>query len=106
MKTVDDYEVIRRAYFIEQRSIRAIHRELGYDRETIRKAITNAAPQRYRLKEPRPAPVLGPYKAKLDELLAESQQQRRKQRYTAHRIYELLVAQGYSRSEGSVHNYV
>jgi transposase len=106
MKTVDDYELIRRAYFIEQRSIRAIHRELGYDRETIRKAITNAAPQRYRLKEPRPAPVLGPYKAKLDELLAESEQQRRKQRYTAHRLYELLVAQGYTGSEGAVHNYV
>ena len=42
MKQVEDYEAIRRAYFIDHKSIRAIHRELGYDRETIRKAITQS----------------------------------------------------------------
>jgi transposase len=106
MKTVEDYEAIRRAYFIEQLSIRAIQRKLGYDRDTIRKAITHAGPPGYQLKEPRAARVLGPYQAKIKELLEESDQQRRKQRYTAHRIYELLVAEGYAGSEGAVHNYV
>jgi len=106
MKQVEDYEAIRRAYFIEDKSIRAIHRKLGYDRETIRKAITQPAPQPYQLKQPRPAPVLGPYKTNIDQLLEESDQQRRKQRYTAHRIYELLQEQGYAGSEGAVHNYV
>ncbi len=106
MKQVEDYEAIRRAYFIEHKSIRAIHRELGYDRDTIRKAITNAAPEPYQLKQPRPAPVLGPYKTNIDQLLEESDRQPRKQRYTAHRIYELLQAQGYPGSEGAVHNYV
>ncbi len=106
MKQVEDYEAIRRAYFIDHKSIRAIHRELGYDRETIRKAITQPAPQPYQLKQPRPAPVLGPYKTNIDQLLEESDQQRRKQRYTAHRIYELLQEQGYPGSEGAVHNYV
>jgi hypothetical protein len=86
MKTVDDYEVMRRAYFIEQLSIRGIQRQYGYDRETIRKAITQAGPPGYQMKELRAAPVLGPYKAQLQALLAESEQQRRKQRYTAHRI--------------------
>ena len=94
MKTLEDYEAIRRAYFIEQLSIRAIRRKLGYDRETIRKAITHAGPPGYQLKEPRPARVLGPYQVKIKELLDESEKQRRKQRYTAHCIYELLVAEG------------
>lgn len=106
MKQVEDYEAIRRAYFIEHMSIRAIHREMGYDRGTIRKAITQSAPQPYQLTQPRPAPVLGPYKAKIDQLLEESDHQPRKQRYTAHRIYELLEEQGYEGSEGAVHNYV
>lgn len=106
MKQVEDYEAIRRAYFIEHKSIRAIHREQGYDRETIRKAITQSSPVPYQLKQPRPAPVLGPYKTNIDRLLEESDQQRRKQRYTAHRIYELLQEQGYQGSEGAVHNYV
>ena len=106
MRTVEDYEAIRRAYFVDKLSIRAIHRKLGYDRETIRKAIVQAAPMPYTLAKPREAPVIGPYKQRIAELLSESKQQRRKQRYTAHRIYELLRGEGYTGSEGGVHNYV
>ena len=53
-------------------SIRAIHRLLGYDRDTIRKAITHPAPQPYQLEKPRAAPIIRPYKQKIEELLAES----------------------------------
>ncbi len=106
MKTVDDYEKIRRAYFIEGLSIRAIHRQLKYDRETIRKAIVNPTPQPYQLSKPRPAPVLGPYKERIQELLEESDKQPRKQRYTARKIYQIIREEGYQGSEGGVHNYV
>ena len=106
MKTVEDYEAIRRAYFVDKLSIRAIHRMLGYDRETIRKAIVRAAPMAYRLQKPREAPVIGPYKQRINELLKESKQQKRKQRYTARRIYEIVRGEGYAGSEGAVHNYV
>jgi transposase len=106
MRTVEDYEKIRRTYFVDQQSIRAIHRTLGYDRETIRKAIVEAAPMPYTLEKPREAPVIGPYKQRIAELLKESKQQKRKQRYTAHRIFEILCGEGYTGSEGAVHNYV
>jgi transposase len=106
MRTVEDYEEIRRAYFIDKLSIRAIHRMLGYDRETIRKAIVQAAPVPYTLARPRAAPVIGPYQQRIAELLAESKKQKRKQRYTAHRIFEILRKEGYRGSEGAVHNYV
>lgn len=106
MRTVEDYEEIRRAYFINKQSIRTIHRTLGYDRDTIRKAIVDAAPKPYTLKKPREAPVIGPYQQRITELLTESKKQKRKQRYTAHRIYEILKSEGYTGSEGAVHNYV
>lgn len=106
MRTVDDYEEIRRAYFVEKQSIRAIHRMTGYDRETIRKAIVHAAPTPYTLVKAREAPVIGPYKQRISELLQGSKKQKRKQRYTAHRIYEILRSEGYTGSEGAVHNYV
>jgi len=106
MRTVEDYEAIRRAYFVDKLSIRAIHRMLGYDRETIRKAIVQAAPVPYTLARPRAAPVIGPYKQRIAELLTESKKQKRKQRYTAHRIFEILRKEGYTGSEGAVHNYV
>jgi transposase len=106
MKTVEDYEDIRRAYFIQHLSIRQISRQLGYSRKTIRKAIVRPAPQPYTLKKPRDAPVLGPYQQRITELLDESDQQRRKQRYTGHRIYEILKGETYPGSEGAVLNYV
>lgn len=106
MKTVEDYEAIRRAYFFDELSIREINRSMGYHRDTIRKAITNPAPQPYTLKKPRDAPVLGPYKQRITELLEESKHQPRKQRYTGRRIYQILVSEGYQGSAGSVLNYV
>ena len=95
MKTVEDYEMIRRAYFVEKLSIRGIRRVYGYSREFIRKAIANPAPQPYQLKEPRKAPVLGPYKQRIAELMEESDQLPRKQRYTAHKVYDILKGEGY-----------
>jgi transposase len=58
MKTVDDYEAIRRAYFLEGESIREIGRRMRHGRAVIRKAIAQAEPQRYQLSRPREAPVL------------------------------------------------
>jgi transposase len=106
MKTVDDYEAIRRAYFLEGESIREIGRRMGHGRAVIRKAIAQAEPQRYQLSRPREAPVLEPYKLKINELLDDSEKMPRKQRYTGHKIYQLLQVVGYTGSEGSVHNYV
>jgi len=68
MKTVENYESIRRDFFIEGLSIRAIHRQLNYHRDTIHKAIVNQTPQPYQLSEPRPTPVLGPHKERINEM--------------------------------------
>jgi len=106
MKTVDDYEAIRRAYFLEGMSIRKISRQMQHGRAVIRKAIAQAEPQGYQLLQPREAPVLEPYKPRINELLDKSDKMPRKQRYTGHKIYELVRAEGYTGSEGSVHNYV
>lgn len=103
---VEEIERIRRAYFIKGMSIRQIGRRYGHCRRTVRKAIQDAGPKEYRLANPRPAPVLGPWYERIDELLAESEQQPRKQRYTARRIYQLIQAEGYAGGESTVRRYV
>ena len=103
---MDDYEVMRRAYFHEGKSIRTIAREQGHDRRLVRKAIAWAEPPGYILKEAREAPMLGAYKARIDELLAESKTLPRKQRYTSRKIYEIIEAEGYQGSESGVRSYV
>jgi transposase len=106
MIQVEDREQIRRAYFVEGKSVRKIARELGHSRPTVRQAIEAAEPSEYTLTVARPAPVLGPYKVSLDRLLEENQQLPRKQRYTSHKMYKAICAEGYTGGESTVRGYV
>jgi transposase len=106
MITVEDREKIRRAYFIEKRSQREIARELGCSRDTVKKAIESAEPDRYTLARPRAAPILGPYKARIDELLEENERLPRKQRYIGRTIYKDVHTHGYRGSESTVRGYI
>jgi transposase len=106
MITVENREHIRRAYFIENKSIRAIARELGCSRKTVRKALESAEPGEYTLGVSREAPVLGEYKAHIERLLEQNATMPRKQRYTTHKIYLELRQAGYSGSESGVRGYI
>ena len=99
MITVKDRENIRRAYFIEQKSVREIAKELGHSRKTVRKALESAEPGQYTLAEKRGAPVLGAYKERIDQLLVENAKLPPKQRYTTHKIFQQVQTAGYSGSE-------
>lgn len=106
MLTVEDKEAIRRAYFVEEKSIREIARELHRSRKTVRKALAAPEAETYTRTATRRAPVLGPYKARIDELLAENEILPRKQRYTGARICAILEEEGYRGSRSSVRGYV
>jgi transposase len=107
MITVEDKEIIRRAYYIEHKSIRQIQRETGYHRKTIRKALDDGMVPEYNEKEPRPTPALTPVKSIIDHWLAEDEKQSPKQRHTAKRMYERLKAEyGFSGAESTIRKYV
>jgi transposase len=93
MIQVDDKEIIRRAYLIENKSQRQIARELHHSRHTIAAALADPSIGIYQLHEPRPAPVLEPYKPIIEQWLREDRMAPRKQHLTAHRIYTRLVEQ-------------
>ncbi len=107
MLTVDQQEQIRRAYYVNGRSIRRIAREGRWDRRTIRKALRDAGPPRYTLREPRARPVLGPYVAQIGAWLEADLTSPAKQRHTARRIYERLVEEhGFKGGESTIRRYV
>jgi len=106
MITVEDREKIRRAYFIEKKSQRQIAKELGCSRDTVKKAIESAESVQYTLTRPRPAPVLGPYKARIDELLEKNERLPRKQRYIGHTMYKDIYTKGYRGSESTLRGYI
>ena len=96
MIDVEKWESVRRGYYIEGRSMRDLMRETGHSFRTIRRIVEGNEPGRYVLKAGRGAPVLGEYKAQIDEMVAANASLPRKQRYTASRIYQLVQAKGFA----------
>jgi transposase len=105
MISVEQRENIRRAYFLEDRSIREIARELHHSPRTIHKAISSAAPET-RIRRARECPVLGPYESRIQELLMENNRLPKKQRYTGRRIYHQIRSEGYNGAESTVRRYI
>ncbi len=99
-------ERIRRSYYLDRKSMRRIAQEEGYSRPTIEKAITNQLHNPYRLTRPKASPIFGPYQARVEALLCQNEHMPRKQRYTVHRIFEVIQAEGYQGSESRLRQYV
>jgi len=101
-----DRERIRRSYYVEEKSIHLIAREEGCNRITIRKALSNDAQPFKATRRQKHMPVFGPYQERVDAILQESAKLPRKQRYTTHRIFEIITSEGYAGSESTVRQYV
>ena len=84
MKTMIDYDQVRAMYFKEGLSKRAIARETGFHRDTVKKMIELSAPPGYcRQKEPE-RPVLGPFVPVIDSILeSDKPPTPKKQRHTS-----------------------
>ena len=84
------YGRIRRAVLVEGKSERAVAREFGVARETVRKMLRYAVPPGYRRQHPPKRPKLGPWVGVIDAILEDDKNQPKKQRHTAKRIFERL----------------
>lgn len=105
MLTVDDYSKIRLAHR-DGASIRELARRFGWSRQAIRKALAYAEPVRYRRTTPA-ASILDPLKGVVEAILDDDVKQPRKQRHTAQRLFERLVAEhGYAGGYDQVRRYV
>jgi len=90
MITMDQYEFIRIAHRVYGKSIRAIERETGHDRKTIRKVI-NGEHAGYSPRHVQLYPSLGAFVAKIDSWLEADKGAPANQRHTAARVFRRLV---------------
>ena len=103
---MDQYESIRTLHRVYEQSIRGIARQTGHHRETIRKAIQGEEPK-YRRIQPVSSPVMDPVVPLIKKWIENDRSRPRKQRHTAHRIYErLVVEQGFEGGESTVRRWV
>ena len=84
------YGRVRRAVRVEGRSQRAVAREFGLSRETVRKMLQYAVPPGYQRQQPIRRPKLGPWLGVIDAILEDDKLRPAKQRHTAKRIFERL----------------
>ena len=107
MLLMDDFERIRRLVLVEGVSQRAVARQLGIARKSVRKAVERPCPIEYTLKVPRACPILDSFKPIIDAWLDQDRQAPRKQRHSGARVHERLVAEhGFQGSLRSVSSYV
>jgi transposase len=86
---------IRRKVMVEGVSKRAIVREYGIHWDTLEKVLTHSSPPGYRMKGDRAKPKIGPYLARIRQILEEDKAAPGKQRHTAKRIFERIRGEGY-----------
>lgn len=84
------FEVLR-----EGKSKRQVLREHGMHWTTLEKILRHPQPPGYQAKGKREQPKLGPYLARIEEILEEDKAFPKKQRHTAKRIYERIAEEGY-----------
>jgi transposase len=105
MLTVDTIGRIRRAHFVEGQPIREIARRLRVSRKSVRKAIRTGEPEPRYVRRDQPRPKLGPFVARLEDLLLENERRARRDRLTVHRLYDLLREEGYQGAYDSVQRF-
>jgi transposase len=106
MSRVEQFEAIRRANRDEGLGVRALAARFGVHRRTVRAALLSATPAERKVPE-RVSPVLGPWKGTIRQWLVEDLSAPRKQRHTAHRVWERLSVEcGATVAEPTVRSYV
>src|SRR3984957_4872784 len=107
MFQVEIYGRVRRAVRVEGRSQRAVAREFGLSRETVRKMLQTLVPPVSERPQPIRRPKLGPWLGVIDAILSDDKQRPVKQRHTAKRIFDRLKEErGFTGGYTIVKDYV
>src|SRR5476651_859594 len=96
---------IRRAFFVQGKSIKLICRELRVSRKVVRKVVRSEATEFRYEREAQPLPRIGPWSEKLDQLLSANEGKASRERLTLIRLFEELRGCGYAGGYDAVRRY-
>src|SRR4249920_94147 len=105
MLVLETIAKIRRAFFVQGKSIKEICRELRVSRKVVRKVIRSDATEFRYERSHQPLPRIGPWRERLERLLEENEGRSARERLTLIRLFEELRAIGYEGSYAAVRRY-
>ncbi len=105
MFVVETIAKIRRAFFVLQKPIKQICRELKVSRKVVRKVIRSEATAFRYTRTSQPAPKLGPWREALDGMLLANAGKAPRERLTLIRVFEALRGLGYEGGYDAVRRY-
>jgi transcriptional regulator with XRE-family HTH domain len=105
MLVVETIARIRRARFVQGKSIKAICRELRVSRKVVRKVLRSEATEFRYERGRQPMPRLGVRRQELDRLLAANEARPGRERLTLIRVFEALRGLGYEGGYDAVRRY-
>jgi transposase len=105
MLVVETVAKVRRAYFVQGKTIKAICRELRVSRKVVRKVLRSEATEFRYEREEQPLPRLGRWLEDLEQLLAANEAKPSRERLTLIRIFETLRGRGYEGGYDAVRRY-
>jgi transposase len=108
VKTMEDYDRVRKLHFKDGLSQRQIAEKEKIARQTVKKMIELSAPPGYRFKKEPERPVLGPFIPIIDAMIKSDRPPTpKKQRHTTKRIFDRLSGEyGYRGGYTQVREYV
>ena len=105
MLVVETVARIRRAHLVQGKTIKAISRELGLSRNTVRKVLRSGETSFAYEREVQPRPKLGPWAEELERRLVANDRLSRRERLGLIRVFEDLRGLGYQGGYDAVRRY-
>jgi transposase len=105
MLIVETVGRIRRAHFVQGKSIKEIVRDLRVSRNTVRRVLRSGATEFSYEREVQPRPKLGAWTEELERRLAENEARPRRERLDLVRIFEDLRTRGYGGGYDAIRRY-
>jgi len=105
MLVVETIARIRRAHFVQGKSIKAISREMGIARNTIRRVLRSQETSFSYERDVQPRPKLGVWAEQLEQRLTANEKLSRRERLSLLRIFEALRGEGFMGGYDTVRRY-